>query len=394
MEAVTSRLARFGNLPELGLGARTQAQVEAQFTRPFMALHCVCELYASRIALALALDLGWEAQLRRGASLAELVTGMAPQARLPAAWMLTFLEEEGLLSLVSGRYLLEGEPDLELQGLRDFAETQVPGQGVNFDLFDAIRARILPFFTEGKPGEPLLFDLAVLPLWLAYFGNDNRVYRPNNLFALAGLRDGLPEGARVLEVGGGSGSFARMLHQDAQEAGYLGRIKDYCFTDITPTFLRRAQRELPADTPGLPLRFAPLDLNRDFAAQGFQAGQFDAIVGVNVFHVAQDLRGSLARVRSLLAPGGRLILGECLKPDLDHPIYLEFFFKFMKGFMEVDLHPELRPAAGFLTPELWEKVLRAAGFSAIRRVPDTRAVMAALPTFYVGALEASLLEMR
>lgn len=388
MEAVALRLARCGDLPELGLGARTQAQVEAQFTRSFMALHCICELYAARIAFLLTQDLGWESRLRRGASLDELMEGLAPQARTPVVWMLSFLTEEGLLDLEAGKYRLEGTPDLDLQGLRDYAETLVPGQGVNFDLFDAIRARILPFFTEGKPGEPLLFDLAVLPLWLAYFANDNRVYRPNNLFALAALREGLPEGSRILEVGGGSGSFARMLHQDASEGGYLQRISEYCFTDVTPTFLRRAQRELPTSTPGLPLRFCPLDLNREFADQGFPEGRFDAIVGVNVFHVAHDLPEALARVRRLLAPGGRLILGECLKPDLEHPIYLEFFFKFMKGFMEVNLHPELRPAAGFLTPELWEQVLHAAGFTTIRRVPDTRAVMAALPTFYVGALEA------
>ena len=131
-------------------------------------------------------------------------------------------------------------------------------------------------------------------------------------------------------MGSGSGSFARLLYQDAVEGGQLDRIAEYRFTDITPTFLRKAQRELPGALSGLPLRFSHLDLNRDLLAQGLTEGSFDAIVGVNVFHVAQDLQETLARVRRLLAPGGRLILGECLKPDLAHPIYLEFFFKFMK----------------------------------------------------------------
>lgn len=388
MDEIATLLEGFRGLPDLGLGPRSQAQIEEQFTRPFLALHRTCDLYAARVALILMLELGWEARLRAGATLDELVAGLAAQSRGPAEWMLTFLGEEGLLSKREDRYFLEGEVTVSLKELREIAEAHYPGQGVNFDLFDAIHDRILPFFTEGKPAEPLLFDLALMPLWLAYFANENRLYRPNNLLTVAALREGLPSGARILEVGSGSGSFARLLYDDAVEGGYLDRIAEYRFTDITPTFLRKAQRELPGTLAGLPLRFAHLDLNRDLLAQGLTEGSFDAIVGVNVFHVAQDLLETLARVRRLLAPGGRLILGECLKPDLEHPIYLEFFFKFMKTFMEVNLHPELRPVPGFLTPEIWQKTLLAAGFTAVRSVPDTRVVMATMPMFYVGALEA------
>ena len=55
-------------------------------------------------------------------------------------------------------------------------------------------------------------------------------------------------------------------------------------------------------------------------------------MGINVLHVAQDLEATLDDLRSRLKPSGRLVVGECLKPTLDRPLYLEFFFNFIKSF--------------------------------------------------------------
>ncbi len=388
MKEVEARLARCGALPDLALGPWAQARCEEIFSRPFRVLHAICELYAARVAYDLAGDLGWHPLLRSGATLEACLEGLHPQSRVPGEWMLQFLAEEGLLRREEDRYHLDGPPPCVLEELRAAAEAACPGQGLNLDLLDSIRRQVLPFFREGRPGEQLLFDLTTLPLWLSYFSNRNPEYHPNNLFALLALWDGLPEGARVLELGGGAGSFAELLAAEAAREGWLARIAEYRFTDVTPTFLRKAQRELRSRAPGLPLSFQALDLNGSFEDQGLAPGGLDAIVGINVVHVAQDLEDTLRRLRALLAPGGRLILGECLKPDLARPIYLEFFFKFVKSFTEVKLDPEFRPVPGFLTPEAWDKALRHAGFKAVRRFPDTRALMAAYPTFYVGALSA------
>jgi SAM-dependent methyltransferase len=279
-------------------------------------------------------------------------------------------------------------PDLDLEELRARCEADAPGHLANLDLLDATLRAIPPFFTEGASGEKLLFDLSLFNLWLAYFRNDNKAYLPNNLLPLAALRDGLPEGARILELGAGAGSFAMLLAQDAASKGYLGRIREFRFTDIAPAFLRRAQREMKEKAPGLPMSFAHLDLNGDLEAQGLEDGSLDAIVAVNVLHLAKDLPRDLAALRRKLAPGGRLILGECMKPDLGAPIFVEFLFNFLGAFRDVDLDPELRPAHGFLTPEAWEKVLRHAGFSEVRPYPDVRRLMDLVPGFFVGALAA------
>ena len=359
------------------------------FSRPFLVLHAISDLYTVRTALALAFDLGWEAPLRRGATLGELLEGFRPVSPIPADWILRFLVEKGHLTQDGNRFRLEGSPSLDFQELREIAEQEAPGHLHNLDLLDAVRSHIRPYFTDGKSGEACLFDLAVFPLWFDYFSNDNPLYRSNNIFAVSALRNALEPGFRILELGGGAGSFARLLGQEGRDTGELGRIREYLFTDVAPTFLRRAQRNLKELAPGIPFGFASLDINRELDAQGLEGAAFDAIVGINVVHVARRLPATLADLRRHLAPGGRLILGECLKPELSRPIYLEFVFQFMAGFTEVETDPILRPVHGFLTPEIWLRALEAAGFRDVHSIPDVRRIMDRFPAFHAGALSAT-----
>jgi len=377
------------SLADLSLEIPANCGGEELFTRPFLLLHAVSDLYTARTTLGLALDLGWESRLRRGASLEELLEGFCPPSRCPAQWMLQFLVEKSLLLQEGNRYRLEGEPVLELRELREIAERETPGHLKNLDLLDAVRSHVRPYFTEGRSGEACLFDLAVFPLWLDYFRNENILYRSNNLFALAALRDALRPGCRVLELGGGAGSFAQLLSRMGAATGELAHISDYRFTDIAPTFLRRAQRGLKELAPGIPFSFSSLDINRPLDDQGLGGATFDAIVGINVLHVARNLPATLRELQQHLAPEGRLILGECLKPDLSRPIYLEFFFQFMSSFTQVETDPVLRPTHGFLTPEIWLRLLEAMGFRDVHDIPKVRRLMDRFPAFYVGAFSAT-----
>jgi SAM-dependent methyltransferase len=383
------RLAILPAAPSFGMDSQAEKELSVLFTPSFLALNIASELYTARVSLLLLMDLGWEARLRAGVTVNGLCEGLPEQARTPLTWMLPFLADQGLLNRVGDRFTLEGTPNLDLKELRAHCAMSSPGHEANFDLLDGVRSHIPPFFLEGKPGDSLLFDLSLFPLWMMYFRNDNMVYRPNNLMAMIALRENLKPGSRVLELGGGAGSFAQLLAQDAAEKGYLDRIAEYRFTDVAPAFLRRAQRELKEKAPGLPLSFGAVDINQDLDAQGLIDGDWDAIVGINVIHVARDLESTLRGLLKKLRPGGRLVLGECMKPDLARPIYLEFFFNFIKSFTDVKLDAELRPAHGFVTPEVWEKALHAAGFHTVRHVPNTRRIMTAFPEFYVGAIAAS-----
>lgn len=387
-EELRARLDAFQGPPPLEFFGAAGTEGQHLFNRPLMALHWAAEAYTARVALGLLLDLGLEDALRQGVTLESLAARYSAQARIPLAWILPFLADEGLLEEGEGGYRLIGEVDLGLDDLRAFAEEAAPGQGMNFDLLDAVRRQVKPFFTEGRAGEGLLFDLTLYPLWLAYFNNANLVYAPNNGLPLLALRQDLPQGAAVMELGAGAGSFARLVASRGAGEGWLSRIGEYQFTDVAPAFLRKAQRDLPGDCPGLPLSFHAFDLNRETEGQGVAPGSLDAIVGINVLHVADDLLVRLRRLRALLKPGGRLIVGECLKTNFEHPLYIEFLFNFLRSFTEVTLHPELRPQHGFLTPECWVGALRAAGFSEVVEVPPARPLMARFPTFNVGAFAA------
>ena len=382
--------AEFGPIeaPSLELLGPQGPEIAQLFTRPLLILHRASAMYTARICLLLLFDLGWEPRLRSGVTLEILCLGLPDQARKPLAWMLPFLVTEDLLTREGGTFTLRGDPDLDLAGIRLTVEAEAPGHGVNFDLLDGVRSHIQPFFTEGKAGEGLLFDLALFPLWLAYFRNENLGYLPNNLLTLLALREGLPAHAQVLELGAGAGSFAQLVARRGAAEGWLSRIAEYRFTDVAPTFLRRAQRELGPAAPGLPLRFQALDLNRPLGDQGIGAASLDAIVGVNVLHVAQNLEGTLRDLRTRLRPGGRLVIGECLKPHLDAPLYLEFFFSFIKSFTEVSLDSTWRPRHGFLTPEAWATALRHAGFQTVLHTPPPRPLMDRHPAFTVGAMSA------
>ena len=383
---MADRLGPIEAAPDLTLLGPLGPEIAHLFTRPFLVLHQASGLYTARICLLLLMDLGWEARLRGTTTLNGLCAGLPEQARKPLAWMLPFLAGAGLLRQDDHTFTLVGQPDLDLAGLREAVEAEAPGHGVNFDLLDGVRSHIPPFFTEGKAGEGLLFDLTLFPLWLSYFRNENLGYFPNNLLTFLALRDGLPQGARILELGAGAGSFAQLLGQRSAAEGWLSRIAEYRFTDVAPTFLRRAQRDLKASAPGLPLTFQLLDLNRALGDQGIEAESLDAIVGINVLHVAQDLGPTLRDLRSRLKPGGRLVVGECLKADLASPLYLEFFFSFIKSFTEVTLDPRWRPRHGFLTAEVWVRAMEHAGFRDIVCVPPPRPLMDRHPNFNAGAL--------
>ena len=374
--------------PSLDLLGPQGPEIARLFTRPFLVMHRASALYTARTCLLLLFDLGWEARLRSGTTLDDLCRGLPEQARKPLAWMLPFLVTEDLLSREGESFILKGGPDLDLAGIREAVEIEAPGHGVNFDLLDGVRSHIQPFFTEGKAGEGLLFDLALFPLWLTYFRNENLGYFPNNLLTLLALRQDLTPGTRVLELGAGAGSFAQLVARQGAEEGWISRIAEYRFTDVAPTFLRRAQRDLKSIAPGLPLTFQALDLNRPLGDQGIAAESLDVLIGINVVHVAQNLEAVLLDLRSRLRLGGRLILGECLKSSLEHPVYQEFFFSFIRSFTDVELDPRWRPVHGFLTPEAWVDALAHAGFRNIESIPPPRPLMDKHPSFNVGAITA------
>ena len=216
-------------------------------------------------------------------------------------------------------------------------------------------------------GESALFRK--LPLWVAYFSNQNGYYALNNRVT-ARVAAARLAGGPVLEVGAGLGSATEALLDALARRGTLGALSTYLVTEPVALFRRRAERTLRAAWPGAPLAFAALDVNQPWAAQDVGPASVQLVWGVNVFHLARDLEAVLAEARAALVPGGWLVIGEGLRPRRGEPVGAEFPFQLLASFTDVDLDPVTRATPGFLTAEEWLGALARTGFTALEVVPD------------------------
>src|SRR6266545_836644 len=259
--------------------------------------------------------------------------------------------------------------------------------------FAVVRAMVehVPEFLRGeKTGEEILFCPARLPLWFEYFSNDNLLYQINNRLGAEAVARALPRGATatVVEVGGGSGSAALAVAERFSRDARLSRIARYVFSEIVPTFLRRAERALKSRYPGLPVEYVGLDMDRDFQEQGVPRGIADVVYAVNTVHVARDLNATLAQIRETLKPGGAAVFSECVRPFEGQPIYVEFVFNFLENFTGVATDAATRPNHGFLTPDNWRKAFEKAGFEEPEILPDVEELAKHYDAFFVAAVTA------
>jgi acyl transferase domain-containing protein len=168
-------------------------------------------------------------------------------------------------------------------------------------------------------------------------------------------------GARlsVLEAGAGTGgTTAAVLAALPSDA-----LRQYLFTDASPFFFERARAEF-GQSHGQALAFATLDLDGDLAAQGLAGKQFDLVLASNAVHAARDLRGALARLRALTAPGGMLLLIE----STTHLAWFDITTGLIEGWQHF-ADDDLRRDHPLLDAPAWLRLLRETGFDAAQAWP-------------------------
>src|SRR5207247_756774 len=162
------------------------------------------------------------------------------------------------------------------------------------------------------------------------------------------------------EVGAGTGSASEILLQLMSERGLLPRLERYLITEPNAYFRRCSQRKLTAQYPNLPLEWAPLDVDSPWNSQGIPSGEFDIVYAVNVMHISKDLLFSLREARMALVPDSWLVIGECVRPYDNQPIYPELMFQILNSFTNVQTDPDNRRVRS----EHWSRCSEAAA------VPD------------------------
>lgn len=250
----------------------------------------------------------------------------------------------------------------------------------------ALAARAIPDVLTGRiRGEEALFGPQTMGLWFSYFSNHNPLYAPSNRIAAAAAARAAGPAPRVLEVGGGGGSAAEEIGRRLLAVGKTPWL--YHFTELQPAFLRRgarlAQAVLPPTTAFKAFRY---DINEPPWTQEVEARQYDLVVAVNTVHLARDLPATLAMLRSLLAEGGALVLGELIRPAGEGTVHLELPFSLLSSYRETA--GEGRPA-GFLTAAMWRRALHDAGFQQVELLPaQLSRCVEVYPGFYCAALTA------
>ncbi|HWH91632.1 MAG TPA: hypothetical protein VNV64_07545, partial [Candidatus Binatia bacterium] len=129
-----------------------------------------------------------------------------------------------------------------------------------------------------------------------------------------------------------------------------------------------------------------VDLDLPWSEQGIAPGEFDLVYAVNVMHVSKNLLFSLNEARLAIAAGGWLVIGECVRPYDNQPMYPELMFQILDSFTNVETDPEIRPSSGFLTAEQWRRAFSRAGFPRTEIAPDIERIREFYPHFFTGAI--------
>ncbi|WP_413173257.1 beta-ketoacyl synthase N-terminal-like domain-containing protein [Anabaena azotica] len=161
---------------------------------------------------------------------------------------------------------------------------------------------------------------------------------------------------RILEIGGGQGVATTELLPILPETQTT-----YTFTDVGGLLLNRAQEKF-SDYPFVEYRF--LDIEKPPIEQGYSLHSFDVVIAVNVLHVTRNLGKTLDHVRSLLAPGGLLLLWEITEPQLN--------FDITDGLLMNPLEDAQRSYGNpFLSANQWREALKSQGFVEVEVVSQT-----------------------
>ena len=164
---------------------------------------------------------------------------------------------------------------------------------------------------------------------------------------------------RIMEIGSGIGYATEELLPLLPS-----KQTNYTFADVGNSFLNEAKQKF-GRYPFLKCR--AVDINRPFTEQGYSEGSFDLVIAVKSLHIAQDINTALENVRSLLAPGGMLLMWEKTQQTLD----IDMTWALL---MSSSQKEERSLDNLYLSQEQWQKALQTNGFVEIAAVSETGAL--------------------
>ena len=163
---------------------------------------------------------------------------------------------------------------------------------------------------------------------------------------------------RILEIGAGTGGTTTSILAGLQP--YLNHLAEYCYTDLSKSFLFHAEENYVPNYPIL--RTQSFDIEKPIAGQGINADHYDLVIAANVLHATKNIRRSLRNTKAPLRRNGLLLLNEISRKSL----FAHLSFGLLEGWW-LSEDKELRiPGSPLLDPKSWQQVLGDEGFDAVR----------------------------
>lgn len=163
---------------------------------------------------------------------------------------------------------------------------------------------------------------------------------------------------RILELGAGTGAATRVAMKALVGSNGIKRYADYTFTDISSAFLAPASDLLSEYHD---VQYSVLDIEKNPLKNGYEP-VYDVVLACESIHATANMDQTLAHCRSLLKPGGKLVLVETIRMR----VLLGVLFGTLTDYWQSDGRTE----GPFMDPQTWERRLRNNGFSGLDLVLD------------------------
>ena len=165
------------------------------------------------------------------------------------------------------------------------------------------------------------------------------------------------EKMQVLEIGAGTGGTTASL------LPVLSRQKTiYTFTDISKFFTNQAKDKFSGYSF---VNYGVLNIDKNPLEQNYESHSFDVIVAANVLHDAHHINQTLQYLRSLLAPGGLMIVLEATQNTHWQMVSVGFIEGF-GNYKDERLHTNLP----LLSVSQWQKQFSGSGFEKFVAFPS------------------------
>ncbi|KAJ5657590.1 lovastatin nonaketide synthase [Penicillium longicatenatum] len=163
----------------------------------------------------------------------------------------------------------------------------------------------------------------------------------------------------ILEFGAGTGAITESILKS------IGlQFKSYTYVNRSSCSFASLQEKFKGSSSKMEYR--TLDFEADFAIQGFQEHSFDLIIASSIVYSAELMETSLSKVRSLLRPGGYLMLSELTKDcSIQNNFLMSALTLLSAGFNHG------RQFASPLSTAEWDDLLCKSGFSGVDIVAPT-----------------------